>query len=220
MYPRYSIASYHPKWDNHQFSPSRTWRVMALTDPWWGDRSPQSQPWSSSTGFLVRGDQVCESNRAVAWPAGFLAWPGLPRRAEKLIYSSEVLDQATCPYWGHSNPRRKWRRHQGAFILSSSELPSALCLGGRQVRQHSLGQTASKRYAHEFAKCAAPAIHCLTSLRGHGCPTFPHLNQKGEKCGICVMEKTGKCIRKMMDSGVSEKLLPASALWLWILVWL
>ena len=73
---------------------------MALTDALWGHRSLQSQPWSSSTGVWVTGDQVCEDNRAVAWPAGSLAWPGLQRRSEKPVCSPEVLDQATCPHGG------------------------------------------------------------------------------------------------------------------------
>lgn len=58
--------------------------------------------------------------------------------------------------------------------------------------------------------CAAPVVHDFTSLKD----TFaPRLNQKGERCGIGVTEKTGKCIGKNTDFGVSEKLLPASALW-------
>lgn len=52
-------------------------------------------------------------------------------------------------------------------------IPSAFCLGGHHVRQHSLWQTASKSYAHKVATCPVcssrgPWFHFF---EGHICPT-------------------------------------------------
>lgn len=68
-----------------------------------------------------------------------------------------------------------------------------------------------KEIPHRVAKCPVCSAHgsWLYYFEGYSCSTF---ELEVEKCGIYGVEETGKCTGKNMDSGVSEKLLPTSAL--------
>lgn len=148
-------------------------------------------------------------------------WHGLACREDQRSRSVVLKSQTRLrvPTGGTAKLSGNGENIKGPLFFLLVNIPSTLCLGG-----HLSGGIAYSRW-HQRAVptrlpnvlCAAPAVHGVTTLRD---TIAPHLNQKGESFGLCVMEKTRKCIGKNTDSGVSEKLLPASALWQWIPVWL